>query len=74
MDTRELERYFKPIYYVEYEVQEPGMLFRDTIRMGYYDKRTNKADALRAFFASSTAIRVIEKSMKTGAEKVIKER
>lgn len=27
MDMRELERYFKPIYYVEYEEQETGMLF-----------------------------------------------
>lgn len=45
-----------------------------SIGMGYYDKRTNKADALRAFSASSNAVRVIEKSMKTGAEKVIKER
>ena len=74
MDTRELERYFKPIYYVEYAEQETGMLFCNTFRMGYYDKRTNKADALRAFSERSNAVRVIEKSMKTGAEKVIKAR
>lgn len=69
----ELERYFKPIYYVEYEETPEGELFPHTFRVGYYDKRTNKADALRAYEELNGA-RVIEKSMRTGAEKIIKQR
>ena len=69
----ELENYFKPIYYVEYEETVPGELFPRIFRMGYYDKRRAKKDALDAF-ERTNGKRVIEKSMRTGAEKVIKER
>lgn len=73
LDKAELERYFKPIYYVEHEQQNEGELFPRVFRVGYYDKSCNKKEALRAFEALNGA-RVIEKNMRTGAEKVIKER
>ena len=73
LQKEELENYFKPIYYVEYEEKAPGELFPRVFRMGYYNKRNNKKEALRAFEELNGA-RVIEKSMRTGQEKVIKER
>ena len=70
---QELERYFKPIYYVEYEQQNEGELFPRVFRVGFYDKSCNKKEALRAFNELNGA-RVIEKSIRTGAEKVIIQR
>lgn len=72
-ENTRLNRYFEPIYYVEYEQQPEGELFPRVFRVGYYDKSCNKKEALRAFEALNGA-RVIEKNMRTGAEKVIKER
>ena len=69
----ELERYFKPIYYVEYEETPEGELFPRVFRVGYYDKTCNKKEALRAYEELNGA-RVIEKNMRTGAEKIIKQR
>ena len=59
--------------YVEYEIIPDGELFPRLFRMGYYDKRCNKKEALRAFEQLNGA-RVIEKNMRTGTEKIIKER
>jgi hypothetical protein len=73
LQKEELENYFKPIYYVEYEEKVAGELFPRIFRMGYYNKRNNKKEALRAFEELNGA-RVIEKSMRTGQEKVIRER
>ena len=73
LSKSELERYFSPIYYVEYEERVEGELFPHVMRVGYYDKRCNKKEALRAFDECG-GVRVIEKNMRTGAEKVIKER
>lgn len=73
LQKEELENYFKPIYYVEYEEKVPGELFPRIFRMGYYNKRNNKKEALRAFEELNGA-RVIEKSMRTGQEKIIRER
>ena len=68
----ELNRYFSPIYYVEYEEIVPGELFPHIFRMGFYGDYAKK-DALAAF-KNCNGARVIEKSMRTGAEKVIKQR
>ena len=73
LQIEELENYFKPIYYVEYEIIPDGELFPRLFRMGYYDKRYNKKEALRVFEQLNGA-RVIEKNMRTGTEKIIKER
>ena len=70
---QELENYFKPIYYVEYEIIPDGELFPRVFRVGYYDKRCNKKEALRAYDELNGA-RVIEKNMRTGQEKIIKAR
>lgn len=68
----ELNRYFSPIYYVEYEESAPGELFPHIFRMGFYGDYAKK-DAFAAF-ENCNGARVIEKSMRTGAEKVIRER
>lgn len=73
VQLEELERYFKPVYYVEYEIVPDGELFPKVFRMAYYDKRRNKKDALQAF-EQFDGVRVIEKNMRTGQEKIIKER
>ena len=73
LEIEELENYFKPIYYVEYEIIPDGELFPCLSRVGYYDKRYNKKEALRAFEELNGA-RVIEKNLRTGKEKIIKER
>lgn len=73
LDKAELERYFSPIYYVEYEEMLPGELFPHVTRFGFYHERAKK-EALEVFARNDDAKRVIEKSMRTGAEKVIKER
>ena len=69
----ELNRYFSPIYYVEYEETLPGELFPHITRFGFYHERAKK-EALEVFERNDDAKRVIEKSMRTGAEKVIRER
>ena len=66
----ELERYFSPIYYVEYEELVEGALFPHVFRFGFYGDYAKK-DALAAF-ENCNGARVIEKSMRTGAEKIIK--
>ena len=71
IQREELNRYFAPIYYVEYEETLPGELFPHTTRVGYYDKRNNKKEALRAY-DELNGTRVIEKNMRTGVEKIIK--
>ena len=73
LQRAELEDYFAPIYYVEYEEHAPGELFPHVFRVGYYDKRCNKKEAIRAFEDLNGA-RVIEKNMRTGAEKIIRQR
>lgn len=71
----ELDRYFAPIYYVEFEETLPGELFPHVFRNGYYDKSRNKKDALWVFENSpDNPVRVIEKDMRTGAEKIIRQR
>lgn len=73
LQREQLENYFKPIYYVEYEITPDGELFSQRFRVGYYDHRTNKKEALQCF-ERFNGVRVIEKSMRTGQEKIIKER
>lgn len=68
----ELNRYFSPIYYVEYEELVEGELFPHVFRMGFYGDYAKK-DALAAF-ENCNGARVIEKSMRTGVEKVIRQR
>ena len=46
--SEELERYFSPIYYVEYEVTPAGELFPQRFRVGYYHGQ-NKKEALQCF-------------------------
>ena len=70
LQREELNRYFAPIYYVEYEEMLPGELFPHVTRVGYYDKRNNKNEALRAY-NKLNGTRVIEKNMRTGVEKII---
>ena len=69
----ELNRYFSPIYYVEYEEKLPGELFPHVTRFGFYHEWAKK-EALEVFERNNDAKRVIEKSMRTGAEKIIKQR
>jgi hypothetical protein len=42
IQREELERYFSPIYYVEYEVTPAGELFPQRFRVGYYHERAKK--------------------------------
>ena len=72
IQREELERYFSPIYYVEYEVTPAGELFPQRFRVAYYHERAKK-EALPCF-EQFNGVRVIEKSMRTGQEKIIKER
>lgn len=74
LQKEQLETYFKPIYYVELEDPADGELFPSKMRWAFYDKRTNRKEALRYFESRNNAKRVIEKSMITGIEKVIKEK
>ena len=73
LQQERLVEYFKPIYYVEFECTAPGELFPRIFRNAYYVKQTNRTDALRTF-DEFNGLRVIEKSMLTGREKIIKER
>lgn len=68
-----LINYFSPIYYVEYEEMLPGELFPHIQRFGFY-QRGAKKEALEIFERNADAKRVIEKSMYSGKETVIKER
>ena len=68
-----LINYFSPIYYVEYEETLPGELFPRIQRFGFY-QRGAKKEALEIFERNADAKRVIEKSMYSGKETVIKER
>lgn len=68
-----LINYLCPIYYVEYEETLPGELFPHITRFGFYQKRA-RAEALETFERNADAKRVIEKSVYTGKETVIKER
>lgn len=72
----ELERYFRPIYYVEFEETPEGELFPITYRIGYYASEGgyNKKAAIWVFNQNPCAKKVIEKSMRTGAEKIIMSR
>ena len=68
-----LINYFSPIYYVEYEETLPGELFPHIQRFGFY-QRGAKKEALEIFERNLDAKRVIEKSMYSGKETIIKER
>ena len=68
-----LINYFSPIYYVEYEETVPGELFPHIQRFGFYQKGAQK-EALEIFERNPDAKRVIEKSMYSGKETIIKER
>lgn len=74
LQKEQLENYFKPIYYVELEDTADGELFPSKMRWAFYDKRTNRREALHYFASRDNAKRVIEKNMVTGSEKVIRER
>lgn len=74
IQKEQLEEYFKPIYYVELEETVNGELFPHKSRWAFYNKRTNKQEALKYFASRDNAKRVIEKNMYTGKEKVIKEK
>ncbi len=71
----ELERYFRPIYYVEFEETPDGELFSKIYRIGFYqDKGYNKKEAIAVFNKNPSATKLIEKSMRTGVEKILKSR
>jgi len=71
----ELERYFRPIYYVEFEETPEGELFSKTYRIGFYQERGyNKKEAIAVYNKNPCAKKVIEKSMRTGKEKIIMSR
>ena len=71
----ELERYFSPIYYVEFEETPEGELFSKVYRIGFYQERGyNKKEAIAVFNQNPSAKKVIEKSMRTGKEKIIMSR
>ena len=74
LEQERLINYFSPIYYVEFEELPAGELFPRIMRVGFYDKRRAKHDALAVFEREEAAKRVIEKSMLSGREKIIKER
>lgn len=71
IQREELNRYFRPIYYVEFE--EVGELFPKHFRIGYYSPCAKK-DATSIFKCSPNAIKLIEKSMRTGSEKILMQR
>lgn len=68
-----LINYFSPIYYVEYEETLQGELFPHIQRFWFYQKGAQK-EALEIFERNPDAKRVIEKSMYSGKETIIKER
>jgi hypothetical protein len=71
----ELERYFRPIYYVEFEETPEGELFSKIYRIGFYqDNGYNKKEAIAVYNKNLCAKKVIEKSMRTGKEKIIMSR
>ena len=69
----ELENYFAPIYYCVIEETPSGELFSRRVRWGFYG-RNAKRDAERYYNERDNVIQIIEKSMVTGAEKIIKSR
>ena len=69
----ELERYFRPIYYIEFEEIPEGELFPVKTRVGYYSPFAKK-DASEVFNKNPGAKKLIEKSMRTGKEKILLER
>lgn len=73
IQLEELNRYFRPIYYVEFEVFPEGKLFPETYRIGYYSPFAKK-DATVIFNRNPDAKKLIEKSMRTGKEKVLMQR
>ena len=73
VQIEELNRYFSPIYYVEFEEVLEGELFPRTYRIGYYSPFAKK-DATVIFNRNPCARKVIEKSMYTGIEKVLMQR
>lgn len=72
LQRQDLQNYFLPIYYIEFELQRPGELFPFIFRNAYYG-RWAKKEALE-IFNQDKGLRVIEKSMRTGKEKIIAER
>jgi len=71
IQREQLENYFKPIYYIEYETKVDGELFPRVFRMGYYN--CNEKEALQAY-KQFGGVRIIEKNVRTGLEKIIKTR
>lgn len=69
----ELERYFRPIYYIEFEEIPEGELFPIRTKLGYYSP-FGKKDAFEIFNKNLGAKKLIEKSMRTGKEKILLER
>ena len=73
VQLEELNRYFRPVYFVEFEEMAGGELFPKTYRIGYYSPSAKK-DATVIFNRNPCAKKVIEKSMYTGKEKVLRQR
>ena len=73
IQLEELNRYFRPVYYVEFEEVPEGELFPKTYRIGYYSPFAKK-DATVIFNRNLSAKKLIEKSMHTGKEKVLMQR
>ena len=65
---------FKPIYIVEFEMPVEGELFPRLWRWPLYDKRTNYREAMKYWNTDDQVKRIIEKSMYSGRERILKER
>lgn len=63
----ELLRYFEPIYYVYFAT---GDLFHSEFKVAFYHETRN---AVLEYARETNAIKVIEKSMYSGREKIIEE-
>lgn len=73
LQQENLVKYFSPIYFVEYEETLPGELFPHKTRFAFYQENALK-DAMQIFEQNADARRIIEKSMYSGKETIIKER
>lgn len=70
---KELRDYFSPIYYCEIEEHAAGELFPRISRWSFYGRQAKK-EAEQYFKERDNVIRIIEKSMVTGTERVYKVR
>ena len=74
LQQERLIEYFKPIYIVEFEIPVEGELFPRLWRWPLYDKRTNYKEAMKYWDTDDQVKRIIEKSMYSGRERILKER